>query len=187
MEVSLRPAAGPCAIAGSLFTMGNATSKTARKLPKRAHPPSGSQRVAAREVKDQAIQDDAQDPDFMSNLSRLGVVNVDHNMKTVRPHEKARKMIERRIESEEQAASMHATRNHVQASTLTYLLDQRKSNISEQELASLTDKYGMDIEKLEGVSAHIASPSISGESVVRRVRNEDGEEEVAAMAIWVKR
>ena len=32
-----------------------------------------------------AIERDAADPDFLSNLSRLGPVKVDHHMQTVRP------------------------------------------------------------------------------------------------------
>ncbi|KIK59719.1 hypothetical protein GYMLUDRAFT_44152 [Collybiopsis luxurians FD-317 M1] len=188
--------------------MGNATSKAARKLPRRADPSSWAESGStasgmlpktplAREVKDQAIQDDTRDPHFMSNLSRLGAVNVDYNVNAVRPqHRKTRdgmktlslhrEMIETRIQSEQEASSMHPSRNHIQASTLTYLLDQSKSNISRRELAELTDKYGMDIEKLEKLSQRITSPSINPDSVVRKVQNEDGEEELSVMAIWAE-
>ncbi|KAJ3717642.1 hypothetical protein DFJ43DRAFT_1099095 [Lentinula guzmanii] len=176
--------------------MGNATSKAARKLPKRAEPttwtsPSQSsgaalKRPLAGEKKDQAIEDDARDPHFMSNLSRLGAVKVDHHMQAVRPHQKSREMIESRIQSEQEAASMHPSRNHVQASTLTYLLDKSKSNASRQDIKELANKYGVDIEKIEKLSQHVTSPSINPNSVVRKVRNEDGEEELSVMAIWIE-
>lgn len=37
------------------------------------------------ELSSSAIEVDSRDPHFMSNLSRLGVVKVDHHMKAVRP------------------------------------------------------------------------------------------------------
>ncbi|GAW08450.1 hypothetical protein LENED_010509 [Lentinula edodes] len=158
--------------------MGNVASKapkTARKLPKRTEPPtwtdynstnpqqqsSGAvhKRPLAGEMKDETIEVDSRDPHFMSNLSRLGVVKVDHHMKAVRPHQRSRDMIESRRQSEREAASMHPSRNHVQASTLSYLLDKSKSNASRRELTELAD---------------------------RKVRNQDGEEELSVMAIWVE-
>ena len=36
-------------------------------------------------TRNKAIEQDAGDPDFLSNLSKLGQVRVDHHMKTVRP------------------------------------------------------------------------------------------------------
>jgi hypothetical protein len=36
------------------------------------------------ELRELAIEKDAQDPDFLANLSRLGPVRVDHHMQTVR-------------------------------------------------------------------------------------------------------
>ncbi|KAJ3886427.1 hypothetical protein GG344DRAFT_57475 [Lentinula edodes] len=180
--------------------MGNVASKapkTARKLPKRTEPPtwtgynsinpqqqsSGAvhKKPLAGEKKDEAIEVDSRDPHFMSNLSRLGVVKVDHHMKAVRPHQRSRDMIESRRQSEQEAASMHPSRNHVQASTLSYLLDKSKSNASRRELTELTEKYGVDIEKIESLSRHITSPSINSNSVVRKVRNQDGEEELSVM------
>ncbi|KAF9065314.1 hypothetical protein BDP27DRAFT_67856 [Rhodocollybia butyracea] len=177
--------------------MGNSTSKAARRLPKRTEPPSwagsGSQssgavpkRPIAREQKDQAIEDDARDPQFMNNLSRLGVVNVDHHMKAFQPHQKSREIIESQKQSEQEAISMQPSRNRVQASTLSFLLDKSKSASTRQEMIELADQYGVDIEILEKISQYVTSPSIKSDSVVRNVRNEDGEEELSVMAIWVQ-
>ncbi|KAJ3772368.1 hypothetical protein FB446DRAFT_736923 [Lentinula raphanica] len=172
--------------------MGNASSKAARKFPKHVEPltritPSAtSKRPLAAEKKDQTIEEDARDPHFMSNLSRLGAVKVDHHMQAVRPHQKSREMIESRVQSEQEAASMHPSRNHIQASTLTFLLDKTKSTASRQEIKELADKYGVDLEKIEMLTQHVTSPSINPNSVVRKVRNEDGEEELSVMAIWVE-
>ncbi|KAJ4488155.1 hypothetical protein J3R30DRAFT_3433449 [Lentinula aciculospora] len=171
--------------------MGNATSKAARKFPKRAEPPTwtstaSSSPQAFPKRPDQSIEQDAQDSNYMSNLARLGVAKVDHHMQAVRPHQKSREMIESRVQSEEEAASMHPSRNHIQASTLSYLLDKSKSHASRQEIRELADKYNVDIEKIEGLSRYFTTPSINPNSVVRKVRNEDGEEELSVLAIWVE-
>lgn len=90
-------------------------------------------------------------------------------------------MIESQKQSEQEASSMQPSRNRVQASTLSFLLDKSKSASTRQEMVELADKYGVDIEILEKLSQYVTSPSIRNDSVVRKVRNEDGEEELSVM------
>ncbi|KAE9406370.1 RCC1/BLIP-II [Gymnopus androsaceus JB14] len=61
-------------------------------------------------------------------------------------------MIESQRQSEQEAISMQPSRNRVQASALSYLLDKSKSNASRREMEELAEKYGMDIGKLENLS-----------------------------------
>lgn len=66
-----------------IASMGTASSKVARKLPKT---PSAARapkpQPAAWESRNEVIEKDAMDPHLLSNLSRLGPVRVDHHMET---------------------------------------------------------------------------------------------------------
>jgi len=44
----------------------------------------------------------------------------------------------------------------------------------------LTQKYGIEVEKLESVARHVSSPSIQSGSIVKTV-GQDGEEKVSVM------
>jgi hypothetical protein len=78
-----------------------------------------------------------------------------------------------RLEAE--VSESHATRNRVGASTLTDLLEQRKSLASRDELGRVAGLCGMDLAKLESVARYANSPSIGEGTTVKRI-GEDGEE-----------
>ncbi|KAL0579966.1 Phosphatidylinositol (PI) 3-kinase [Marasmius crinis-equi] len=180
--------------------MGSASSKAARKLPKRtevptwnaarpAPPPQGRPNVEAKdgrplasEMKDEAIAQDAQDPHFLANLSRLGPVNVNQPGQLARTPkvEKSRQLFESRIRADQEASSPIPTRNRVSASVLSTLLDQRKSARTQEEVDSLAKRYGIDPAKFGVVSKYVNSPSIQGGSALTSV-GEDGEENVSVL------
>jgi hypothetical protein len=64
------------------------------------------------------------------------------------------------------------------ASTLSELLDARKSVKSQAELEALARQYSIEVIILEGLTRSINTPSIGEQSTVRSV--EDGEERVTS-------
>ncbi|KAK7043637.1 hypothetical protein VNI00_008248 [Paramarasmius palmivorus] len=178
--------------------MGSASSKAARKLPKRTEIPSWtsgttqapnvnsvkpetrSTRPLASEEKDEAIMNDAADPHFLSNLNRLGPVSINQPLQPVRSAAavKSRQLLESRMRSDRQEIA--PAQNEISASTLSFLLNQRKSSKPE-ELESLVNKYGISLSKLESIARYVNSPSIQSSSAVRTV-GQDGEEKVTVMA-----
>uniref|UniRef100_A0A0W0FU55 Uncharacterized protein n=1 Tax=Moniliophthora roreri TaxID=221103 RepID=A0A0W0FU55_MONRR len=181
--------------------MGSASSKAARKLPKRSEIPSWTPgpaqkpdvdaarmegrhntRPLASGKKDAAILEDAKDPHFLSNLSQLGPVSVNQPLQPVRSAAaaKSRQLLENRMRSDQEEISPHTFRNRVSGPTLTFVLDQRKSGVSIEEVKNLANKHGVDLEKLESVSRYVNSVSIQNGSVVRTV-GQDGEESVSVM------
>jgi hypothetical protein len=91
------------------------------------------------------------------------------------------RMYEARAHSEVQATMSHATRNRIHSSVLSDLLDQRKHATSSKEVASLANKYGMDIAKLESLSRFVNTPTI-GEGTTTTVKYENGEEIITSTA-----
>ncbi|KAK7466953.1 hypothetical protein VKT23_004017 [Stygiomarasmius scandens] len=176
--------------------MGNASSKAARKLPKRSDPAwsaskpielsnVSSKTLVAEERRNRAIDEDSGDPHFLRNLNQLGPVKVDHHMQAIRPVQKTHQMLESRLRSEQEAFSMQPSPDRVQAATLTYLLDKRKTLTSKDEIRDLTQKYGIEVEKLESVARHVSSPSIQSGGIVKTV-GQDGEEKVSVMSVWIE-
>ncbi|TFK55232.1 hypothetical protein OE88DRAFT_1732488 [Heliocybe sulcata] len=162
--------------------MGSGASKTARRFPVAKEKPTwagarspsaGEQpqpqprdrsqnmsKTLASETKDEEITRDAIDPQFMANLSRLGAVKVDHHMQTIRTADTINRGFLSKQQSEAEAASSQRVRNHLLAPALSDLLDQRKHITSPQELQSLADEYGVDVDKLERLARYVNSPSV---------------------------
>ncbi|KAH7916033.1 hypothetical protein BJ138DRAFT_765044 [Hygrophoropsis aurantiaca] len=177
--------------------MGGTSSKAIRKLPKEkptwagARTPSNAtlspkvERPLASETRNEAIETDARDPQFMSNLNRLGPVRVDHHMQTIRVSNSITDMYRSRAQSEVEASPSHATQNRLLASSLSELLEARKTISSLEEEQDLAKRYGIDPAKLTELSRFVNTPSIDEKTVVRTM-NTDGEETMTMMAHWVE-
>ncbi|KAL4067576.1 hypothetical protein V8B97DRAFT_2005426 [Scleroderma yunnanense] len=175
--------------------MGGATSKIVRRLPKEkpswsgtrtptssnAVPEafrSGTGRPLASETKNEAVEADGKDPQFMAKLNMLGPVRVDHHtIQGTQPYCP-------RTQSETEVKDTQATRNHLLATALSEFLDARKSLTTIAELQSLAAQYHLDVDKIQTLCNHFNSPSIDESTVVRQT-NEEGEESVTMMARWV--
>ncbi|KAG8217472.1 hypothetical protein J3R82DRAFT_5617 [Butyriboletus roseoflavus] len=179
--------------------MGSAPSKAARKLPKAKPSWAGSrvpatataepvhprpERPLAFESKNEAIKRDAKDPHFMENLNQLGPVRVDHHMQTVRAANDMQNMYRSRIRSEAEAASLQSAKNRLLASSLTELLEARKSITESVELETLAKVHHIDTAILQRLGRVVNTPSID-ESTVVRTTDERGEESLTMMAHWV--
>ncbi|KAF9246570.1 hypothetical protein BU15DRAFT_85319 [Melanogaster broomeanus] len=180
--------------------MGSAASKATRKLPKERPSWAGSrtpsatgaapevsrrERPLAFESKTEAIEADAKDPQFLSKLSQLGPVRVDHHMQTVRAASDVQTMYRSRIQSEAEASgTLQSTRNRLLASSLTELLEARKLVTNAAELEALAKRYQMDVEKVRELCRVVNTPSID-ESTVVRTTDSHGEESLTMMARWV--
>ncbi|KIK93161.1 hypothetical protein PAXRUDRAFT_530614 [Paxillus rubicundulus Ve08.2h10] len=169
--------------------MGSATSKTARKLPKEKPSWAGSRMPStpgaapeasrprpkiplAFESKSEA---DAKDPDFLSKLNQLGPVRVGHHTQTLRAASDVQNMYRSRMQSEAEASSTRSTRNRLLASSLSELLEARKSMASPAELETLAERYKIDVEKLHELCRVVNTPSIDEDTVVRTTAK-DGEQ-----------
>ncbi|KAF7363281.1 hypothetical protein MSAN_00983300 [Mycena sanguinolenta] len=176
--------------------MGASSSKATRTLPKRVTTPpwSGARAApraadslaeAASETKNNVIEEDSKDPQFLSKLSQLGPVRVDHHMQTVRTAELTKKMFDSRVQSENEAAGSVPTQNRLQASKLTMLLDERKSIRTRRDMEFLAQRFGIDLEKLDAVSKFVSTPSVQANSAVR-VTSKDGQEKQIIKAVWIE-
>jgi len=177
--------------------MGSVASKASRKLPKRAETPSWSGVRAqkpseqprarrASETRTPEIEKDAQDPDFLANLNRLGPVRVNHHMQPVRPKvTETHQLFKSRRESEHEAASPRPVHNRLHAATLSELLDKRKSAKSAQDVEQLAKQYDIDIAKLEKLARFVNTPSVQRGTAVRTVEK-DGEESIVMTAVWIE-
>lgn len=84
-------------------------------------------------------------------------------------------IIRSREASEQQAASTSPTRNHILASSLAQLLDERKYASTQAELATLVSRYAMDVDVLERLAGTVNIPSIDDDTRQRVIGN-DGDE-----------
>ncbi|KAF8921492.1 hypothetical protein CPB85DRAFT_1428472 [Mucidula mucida] len=168
--------------------MGSAASKASRTYPKSANKPAWSgarteippNLPRASQVKSKDIEKDAQDPHFLSNLSKLGAVRVDqHHIQPVRPSAPSNNVVRSRIRLEQ------AGRDDISAQTLSALLTQCKSVQTTRELESLVQKYGVDLDTFRKITAFINTPSIDPATVIRTV-NKDGKETQTMPALWVE-
>ncbi|KAJ7285661.1 hypothetical protein C8J57DRAFT_1662398 [Mycena rebaudengoi] len=179
--------------------MGATSSKaSARSLPKRVTTPpwsgartprpTDSLNEAASETKNDVIDRDSRDPQFLSKLQKLGPVRVDHHMQTVRTAELANQMFNSRVQSENEVAAGGPTPNRVQASQLSQLLDERKAIRSQRDMEFLAKRYGIDVEKLENVAKFVNTPSVEAQSTTRAaVKNEERPiMRVAVQAVWIE-
>ncbi|KAF7440764.1 hypothetical protein PC9H_001112 [Pleurotus ostreatus] len=173
--------------------MGGAASKGARTLPKRAPPTWAGARAVQQPTEPtilnvpaepSAIEKYAFDPHFLSNLSRMGQVKVDHHMQAVQPANDATQIFERRRRAEEEAFSLQHQTGRIDAYSLTDLLDARKSCTSAADLRQLAENYRMDPSVVEELSRSVNSPSVD-RNRVRTVIGKDGEELVSVTAAWI--
>ncbi|THH09483.1 hypothetical protein EW146_g8673, partial [Bondarzewia mesenterica] len=173
--------------------MGSASSKAARTLPKTAAKPPPSwagartpgpsdvpprakpQNPRASETKDEDIERDSRDPQFLANLRRLGPVRVDHHMQTIRTADDVNRAYRSRVESETAASSSRVPHNRLLVDSLTDLLEERKLVTTQGELEELARRYGIDVDKLESLARFVNTPSVKEGSVVR-VIEDNGDE-----------
>ncbi|KAJ7489893.1 hypothetical protein B0H11DRAFT_2229405 [Mycena galericulata] len=172
--------------------MGSSSSKATRTLPKRvtsapwsgarAPRPADSFAEAVSETRNDVINQDSKDPQFLSKLRQLGPVRVDHHM-----HAAAltKHMFDSRVRSENEAATTLQTQNRVQAPMLSRLLDERKSIRTRRDMEFLAKRFGLDLQKLDAVSDFLNTPSVHQKSTVR-VNGKDGEERQIMRAVWVE-
>ncbi|KAJ7063125.1 hypothetical protein C8F01DRAFT_58277 [Mycena amicta] len=168
--------------------MGASSSKTLRVLPKRPannpHAPWSGARsprpadsfARASETKDEGILQDSKDPQFLSKLSQLGQVRVDHHMQTVKLS---------RLQRENDATSTTPTLNHVPAPILSRLLDDRKTLHTQRDMEFLAKRFGVDLEKLDAVSMFVSTPSVHANSA-QRVVQQDGDDRYIMQAVWIE-
>ncbi|KAI0646888.1 hypothetical protein C8Q79DRAFT_1009047 [Trametes meyenii] len=169
--------------------MGSVASKPARKLARAPPawagartPSTGEQAPASRyptprasEIKDESIEQDSKDPHFMANLSRLG---------QVRAVDRAQRLFQTRLQSEDEARSARPPHNHLVAGALIDLLEERKYVSTPKDLIQLANKYDIDHKKVENLARYVNSVSIHQDSVKRWV-SDDGEERTTMIATWI--
>jgi len=178
--------------------MGGASSKIARKLPTKArstggagkgseqppHPVSRSGPVA-RETRNHDIEIDGKDPQLLSNLNRLGQVNIRSAAGTTSVANEVSEIYRARGIAEQQATSAKPVRNRLGAVSLSSLLDDRKFVTSQSDLAQLAARYTVDISVLESLARFVNTPSI-GEGTVVRTVGDDGQEKITMQAVWTE-
>ncbi|KAJ3541332.1 hypothetical protein NM688_g6100 [Phlebia brevispora] len=191
--------------------MGSASSKAARKLPKTAKPSWSGARTpgptdtpaaeptsntlrskippeaqTASETRTEEIERDSRDPQFLAKLNQLGPVKVDHNMAAFRPAAAlAQQVYQTRLQSEVEASSAQTSHNHLLASTLTDLLEDLKYSNSRDDLAALSRRYHIDVDKIESIARFVNTPTVDPDSIVREM-GEDGVENMTmkACVMW---
>ncbi|KZP20851.1 hypothetical protein FIBSPDRAFT_861298 [Athelia psychrophila] len=175
--------------------MGGASSKVARKLPKRAETPSWAGRATnptaaadaqrlpkASEVRNEAIERDAMDPHLLANLTRLGPVRVDHHMQGYRLNDKASRMHQAVMQSEAEADPSNSTRNRILSATLADLLNERKM-ATRKEVERLANDSGIDVAKLESLARYLNTPGV-GDGTRTVLKHGNGEETVTSTVTW---
>ncbi|KZT05372.1 uncharacterized protein LAESUDRAFT_727009 [Laetiporus sulphureus 93-53] len=178
--------------------MGSAASKPARHFSKSVKPKWAGTRTTnpseattsqsampqASEIRNEAIERDSVDPQFLANLSKLGQVRVDHHMQTIRPAaDRAQRIIQSRMESEVEARSARPSRNHLLATSLLDLLHERQTATNSEQLQTLTDQYDIDLARLESVARFVNGSSVE-EGSVKKVVDDDGVERITMKAAW---
>lgn len=89
-------------------------------------------------------------------------------------------MYRSRMRSETEATSAVSTQNRLLASSLTELLEARKSVTDRAALETLATRYHMDVATLERLSRCVNTPSVD-ESTVVRTTDKHGEESLTMM------
>jgi hypothetical protein len=82
------------------------------------------------------------------------------------------------LQSEKQASRGHPAPNRLLASSLSDLLDARKSVTSRRELEALAKSYNVDVGTLEKLGRYVNTPSV-GEGMTVRTLDENGVEHVS--------
>ncbi|KAJ3564476.1 hypothetical protein NP233_g8269 [Leucocoprinus birnbaumii] len=193
--------------------MGSSASKAARKLPKRAEPPTwagkrtpgptdvppaGVTREQVREKlasehRTEAIEQDARDPHLLANLQSLGPVKVDHHMKPTRPEPaasntarlfQARYRHEQDLEATRQSSRQAGPSTQLNTTQLVNVLNARKGAADPEAVKNVTREMGIDFGKVERIARFVNTPSVSKEGVRTTVDNM-GNEQTIAKAIWI--
>ena len=89
------------------------------------------------------------------------------------------KMHQTRIQSEVEAKPSHPIRNRMLSSTLSNLLDARKSSPSRTDIETIENHYGVDVAKLESLARFVNTPSID-EGSRRKLVDENGVEVITS-------
>lgn len=171
--------------------MGGAVSKTVRRsYPKPgrvpATEPTNKNRLPESHRTKEIERDDTGDPHFLANLSRLGPVCVSLSMETSRPDpmgSTTNRLLEPRAKPEFEALSPHLSKNHPYSSTLTELLNQRKSARTKEDLEELSKDFDIELDKLESLARFITSPSVISTAIDSV--GIDGEGSITT-AVWVE-
>ncbi|KAF9562143.1 hypothetical protein CPC08DRAFT_706869 [Agrocybe pediades] len=177
--------------------MGSSASKAARSYPAarqgvshgsrqpQSAPSSAQNRPVAAETRSEAIEKDGADPQFLSNLSSLGPVRVDHHMQTIRPEaQNTARLFESRAKSEASSSS-GLPKEKVYAFVLSDLLDKCKAVKSSAELGKLCEEYGFEASRLESLARFVSSPSID-KSTIRPAAGKSEEEGFLVTAVWME-
>ena len=75
------------------------------------------------------------------------------------------RLFESRAKLEFESSSPHLPKNHLYSSTLTELLNQRKSAHTQKELEKLSKEFGIELDKLESLVRFVTSPSVIGTAI----------------------
>lgn len=70
------------------------------------------------------------------------------------------RLFESRTKPEFEASSPDLPKNHLYSSTLTELLNQRKSAHTQKDLEDLSKEFGIERDKLESLARFVTSPSV---------------------------
>jgi hypothetical protein len=89
------------------------------------------------------------------------------------------RLFESRAKPEFEASSSHIPKNHLYSSTLTELLNQRKSAHTQKDLEKLSKEFGIELDKLESLVRFVTSPSVIG-ATIHSVRK-DGERSMSSV------
>ena len=80
-------------------------------------------------------------------------------------------LFESRAKPEFEASSPHLLKNHLYSSTLTELLNRRKSACTQKDFEKLSKDFGIELDKLESLTRFVTSPSVIG-TAIHSVRKE---------------
>lgn len=75
------------------------------------------------------------------------------------------RLFESRAKPEFEASSPHLPKNHLYSSTLTELLNQRKSAHTQKDLEKLSKEFGVELDKVESLVRFVTSPSVIGTAI----------------------
>ncbi|KAG9001589.1 hypothetical protein FRB94_003685 [Tulasnella sp. JGI-2019a] len=179
--------------------MGNAISRTGRKLPTKAAPSWAGARTdpsalnvsrtapppMAQGSKTADINSDGSDPHLLANLTALGAVRVP-SAQTIQSSSSIHASIAARQLSEEQAIGK-IPQNRLLASTLTQLLDERRiatPNGKDFDLNTISKKYNIESPIVSRLTRWVNSPS-AGDTIVTRTTAREDEEIILTKAVWV--
>jgi len=96
------------------------------------------------------------------------------------------RLFESRAKPEFEASSPHLPKNYLYSSTLTELLNQRKSAHTQKDLEKLSKDFGIELDKLESLVRFVTSPSVIGTAIHSVGKDGEGSMPVST-AVWFER